>query len=108
MQGAVKKYFLGMVTHPDAYIQIWDSDTRFALTVMKENGKRNGRQGMSYKVILKSNKSICPECSGMLIKQEPLKYRCVDCGLRLEVVGHGIFDNELEMENADKQGSLPV
>lgn len=64
---------------------------------------------MKYTVILKSNKAICPVCSGMIVRQQHLVYKCVDCKVRLVVIGLGIFDDEVEMKvDAIQQGSLSV
>ncbi len=42
---------------------------------------------------------LCPKCSAMMVQfGGEVRYRCVDCGTRYEVVGIGCSDKELVLE----------
>ena len=56
------------------------------------------RSSMTYQVYMNGN-HICPKCSGMLKKcGGEVRFRCLDCDSRFEVIGFGATEKELVLE----------
>lgn len=54
-------------------------------------------------VVYMNGNHICPKCNGMMVKcGGEVRYRCMDCDARYEVVDAGNTDKEFVLEEREK------
>ena len=58
---------------------------------------------MNYRIINKDGKGVCPKCSGLLIRSEPLHLVCFDCHSRFKAIDYAIFDAEMIYEDTTNE-----
>ena len=50
-------------------------------------------------ILLSHGRAICPVCEGATrTENDPMTFRCIDCGARYIVIGRGLTDRDLEVK----------
>lgn len=56
---------------------------------------------MDYTIVDNGRSSICPKCAGMLVRQIPDEYRCLDCRAEFQISGEGLSDREITVQQKE-------
>lgn len=56
---------------------------------------------MEYLIIGHGSSAVCPNCAGMMTKQTPDSYKCLDCRATFEIIGEGLADKEITIRKKE-------